>query len=444
MVPKIAMSTSTNFFESIGRPKFISAPMVEQSELAFRILVRRHGVDLAYTQMMHARNFMNDKKYRSECIDWVDYSSSSTTREVEARRLDKPLIAQFAGDDPSTVVKAAMYVHEQVTAVDLNLGCPQKIAKRGNYGAYLLPDKKKVISVLDAMVRNLKCPVTAKIRRLQSDSDTINLCKEIEAVGVQLITVHGRTVESSKQYTGPVDWDIIRKIKQSVSIPVIANGGISCRDDALRCLAETGVDGVMSSEALLENPKLFSEEGDVMFRENYIAAQLSTVREYVEILQSFKPPYPLLAVTRGHLFKMLYRFLEAPKNLDLRSQLAEGDFLNMIDVVDQVEHRVGHYKDIQKAESEGFLGTYTWYMRHRHEGTLNRVLIPRRQRGTGGRGIDNGVNVPDRKVQDSEEVKEQLSTLKQKLKAKRASAIQSVEKTKTMWEVSKKMTSEIL
>lgn len=133
-----------------------------------------------------------------------------------------------------------------------------------------------------------------------------------------MLTVHGRTVESSKQYTGPCDWEIITKIKETLAIPVIANGGISCREDALRCLRETGVDGVMSSEALLENPKLFDAEGDRMFRENYIPSQIATVKEYIDILKAHKTPQPLLAVTRSHLFKMLYRFIDAPKNRDLR------------------------------------------------------------------------------------------------------------------------------
>ena len=179
--------------------------MVEQSELAFRLLTRRHGADLAYTQMIHARNFMIDPKYRADCIDWIDYSSTSKEREEEAYRLDRPLIVQFAGDDPNTVVEAAKHVHHVATAVDLNLGCPQKIAKRGNYGAYLLQDQKRVCQVLSAMVKELDCPVTAKIRRLQTDEETIEMAQAIERTGVSLLTLHGRTVESSKLYTGIID-----------------------------------------------------------------------------------------------------------------------------------------------------------------------------------------------------------------------------------------------
>ena len=188
--------------DALHCPRFISAPMVEQSELAFRLLTRRHGADLAYTQMIHARNFMVDPKYRADCIDWIDYSSVSKEREEEAFRLDRPLIIQFAGDDPKTVVEAAKHVHHVATAVDLNLGCPQKIAKRGNYGAYLLNDQQRVHQVLSAMVKELDCPVTAKIRRLKTDEETIEMARAIEATGVSLLTLHGRTVESSKLYTG--------------------------------------------------------------------------------------------------------------------------------------------------------------------------------------------------------------------------------------------------
>jgi tRNA-dihydrouridine synthase len=232
---KTSLSMSTSFFESIGSPKFISAPMVDQSNLAWRLLVRQNGADLAFSQMMHARNFMSDKNYRSDCVDWDDYThSAGSSSSEESRKLDKPLIAQLAGDNPDVLVAAGKYIHHDVAAIDLNLGCPQKIAKKGNYGAYLLPEKGLIVKLLSAMVQGLDCPITAKIRCLGTDEMTIDLCQAIEKCGVSMITVHGRTVDSNKLFVGPVNWDVIRKVKNSVSIPVIANGGISCRSDALR------------------------------------------------------------------------------------------------------------------------------------------------------------------------------------------------------------------
>ena len=231
----LSLSMSGTFYESIGSPKFISAPMVDQSNLAWRLLVRENGADLAFSQMMHARNFMTDKNYRSDCVDWDDYTHSGGIQEAErAKKLDGPLIVQLAGDDPHVLVEAGKYLHHDVAAIDLNLGCPQKIAKKGNYGAYLLPDKALIVKLLSAMVQNLDCPITAKVRCLSTDKETLDLCKAIEDCGVSMITVHGRTVDSNKLFVTPANWDIIRQVKNSLSIPVIANGGIACRDDAIR------------------------------------------------------------------------------------------------------------------------------------------------------------------------------------------------------------------
>ena len=212
LMPARATVSSTistnNFFDSIGRPRFISAPMVDQSSLSWRLLVKRNGADLAFSQMMHARNFHRDRKYRTECIDWDNYThiSGSKYEEMAAQKLDSPLIVQFNGNDPNLLVAAGKIVHNDVAAIDFNLGCPQKIAKKGNYGAYLLPNKKLVLECLTAMVSELNCPITAKIRKLPNDEDTIDLAVAIEKCGVQMLTIHGRTASDSKLFTGPADW----------------------------------------------------------------------------------------------------------------------------------------------------------------------------------------------------------------------------------------------
>lgn len=106
----------------------------------------------------------------------------------------------------------------------------------------------------------LKVPVTVKIRILDTEEETLELVKRLEAAGAYILTVHGRTKEQKKDLVGASDWAMIKKIKQTLSIPVFANGGIFTFKDVERCLEETGCDGVMSSEALLENPALFCGE----------------------------------------------------------------------------------------------------------------------------------------------------------------------------------------
>ena len=421
-------SSSYDFYRSIGSPKFVSAPMVDQSELAWRLLVKRNGADLAFSQMMHARNFQTDPKYRRDCIDWRDYAhngwnGSVGTKGLDAEGLDKNLIVQLAGDDPDVLVKAGRWIQndKNVAAVDLNLGCPQKIAKRGHYGAYLLPEKELVTKLLSSLVKGLDIPVTCKIRRLKTDEETLELVQAIEKTGVSMLTIHGRTVESSKLFTGPVDWDIIKKVKGIVKIPVIANGGIESYSDALRCMEETGVDGVMSSEGLLENPKLFSEEGDRAFRENYIQAQFSTMDEYLAIVQSYPLPSPLYQVVRSHMFKILYRFIDARKNSDLRLTMAKGTFQEMISCFNEMKIRMetirsadGTY-DIELAVEKGLLGPTTWYWRHRDERASQRVLSTPRNALT----MKFGANTTKEVTQKE---------LKERLKEKMASRIAAASK----------------
>jgi hypothetical protein len=216
------------------------------------------------------------------------------------------------------------------------------------------------------MVNTLNIPVTAKIRRLSTDEETVDLVRRIEDVGVSMVTVHGRTVEQSKLFTGPCDWGVIKAVKEAVSIPVVANGGVQCRQDALDCLDFTGADMVMSSEALLENPKLFSVEGDIAFRETFVRAQLDTVREYLDTVRSYPLPSPLYQVVRSHLFKMLFRFMDAPSNRDLRTLLGTGDVHDMDYVLLELERRFdgvqGTPDEIPDLVSRGLLGPTMWYV----------------------------------------------------------------------------------
>lgn len=367
----LATVTREHFWQDLGAPKFISAPMVDQSNLAWRLLVRQNGVDVAFTQMVHSKNFVRDKTYRKNIADWIDYRASNGSLESEkwAESLDRPLIVQLAGDNPDFLAETAKAIEAHgVTAIDLNLGCPQNIAKRGHYGAYLLPERELIVKCLSSMVAATSIPITAKIRKLPDEEETLRLVQAIENCGVSMLTVHGRLVTQNKQFTGQVDWGIIRKIKQTVGIPVVANGGIETLEQAMNCLEETGANAVMSSEGLLQNPKLFSVEGDRLFRENILRSQLSSAKEYLRLLRLYPHPHPLETVVRGHLFKILFRLLSAPKNFDVRQTLATSSFEGMVKAVEDLDLRVKNIDyDMQYAIEHEMVAPLSanWYHRHR-------------------------------------------------------------------------------
>lgn len=332
------------------------APMVHQSELPFRVLCRRNGIDLAFTQMISAHTFVHSAKFRSRIIDWnLDVQS------------DRPLIVQLNGNSAKSLVAAGKLLAGAVDAVDLNLGCPQNIARRGNYGAYLLQNKELSLELLSEMVRHVPCPITAKIRIFEDDESTLQFCRDVEKCGVAMLTIHGRTINEKGHQVKQANWSIVEKVKAALDIPVVLNGNIGCRSDAINCLETIGVDGVMSSEALLENPKLFCPQGDEDFRTNYVYSQLRTVFEYISLLQQYLPFDSSVPVVKAHLFKMLFRFLQADNNHDLRDSLGRcNDIPAMIWIVKEIQSRVEPYKgNDTAAETAGFLVKKTWYNRNR-------------------------------------------------------------------------------
>ena len=151
------MSTDTrkaegyDFYKNVLKsPRYVVAPMVDMSELAWRLLCRQYGADLCYTPMFHSYNFSISSTYRKE--------NFQTCPE------DRPLIVQFCGNDPQTVLKAAKYVEHDCDGVDINLGCPQGIAKRGRYGAFLQDEWDLISRIVSLLNRELIVPVTCKIR----------------------------------------------------------------------------------------------------------------------------------------------------------------------------------------------------------------------------------------------------------------------------------------
>ena len=228
--------TSTNWWRRKfgSRPVRVLAPMVDQSELPFRSLCRAHGTDLCYTPMISAKQFVASEAYREVAFGVQD--------GVEA--YDRPLVVQFAGHDPATLLAAAKHVEHRCDAVDLNLGCPQKIARRGRYGSFLLDEPKLVSEIVSTLHSHLECPVVCKIRLLPNASETADFARMLVGCGASVIAVHGRTREQKGAAQGAADWSRIAAVKAAVgSTPVLANGGVFTADDVERCLEATGALG---------------------------------------------------------------------------------------------------------------------------------------------------------------------------------------------------------
>lgn len=235
---------------SAEHPVYALAPMVDQSDLPFRLLCRKYGSNLCFTPMIHAKLFATQTKYRHKF-------------NVKELPSDRPLIAQLCGSDANHVLETAQIIQDRVDGIDINCGCPQNIARRGHYGAFLLEDRERLISLVRQLVDTCSVPISVKVRLLpnaeqQPDVEaSLSLYKALVDAGASMLTIHARTRFQKSHATGSADWNVIRTAVSTLDVPILANGSIGTPADVKDCLAFTKAAGVMSSEAILEYPPLF-------------------------------------------------------------------------------------------------------------------------------------------------------------------------------------------
>ncbi|CCD24637.1 tRNA dihydrouridine synthase NDAI_0D03230 [Naumovozyma dairenensis CBS 421] len=326
-------------FEKIGCPTKIVAPMVDQSELAWRILSRRYGATLTYTPMLHAKLFATSEKYRKDM--WSEYDGDAD--------LDRPLVVQFCANDPEYLLKAAKLIENKCDAVDLNLGCPQGIARKGHYGSFLMEEWDLIHKLIKTLHDNLNVPVTAKIRVFPEREKTLEYAKMVLDAGAQFLTVHGRLREQKGQKTGLADWEIIKYLRDNLPSDTVffANGNVLYPEDISRCLTYMHCDGVMSAEGNLYNPGIFVNiPNDATCEELKKAFPRvdKITREYFEIVKKYQGSQASRIAMKSHFFKILRPFL--PNHVDIRTELAKLNAKSSFDVWE--ENVVKPVEDIVK------------------------------------------------------------------------------------------------
>ena len=307
----------------------VLAPMAGVCNSAFRRIIKEMGCGLVYAEMVSDKGLVYNSKKTKDMLYVSDY--------------ERPIAQQIFGSDVDTFVEAAKMVYEimKPDIIDINMGCPvPKVAVRAQAGSALLKNPAKIREIVSAVVKAVPIPVTVKIRS-GWDSNSINaveVAKICEEVGAKAICVHGRT--RSQGYSGKVDLDIIKKVKESVSIPVIGNGDVNSIESAINMFEYTDVDAIMIGRGALGNPWLikqlvtYFDTGIILDKPSYKEI-IDMCRKHLNYLLELKSEKISVLEMRSHIS---WYIKGLPKSTEIKKELFTiSDAKGIIDLLDRYQ-----------------------------------------------------------------------------------------------------------
>ncbi len=270
---------------------FILAPLAGYTDLPFRLLCRELGAGMVVSEMISCHGLV--------------YGQEKTLHMLASSSEEQPLSYQIFGSDPEIMAQAAAILKDYSPAfIDINMGCPVRKVTRKGAGSALMKDIGLAREIIEAVIASSTVPVTVKTRA-GIDSKTITavtFAAMAESAGAAAVTIHGRTW--AQAFSGRADWDIIKAVKENVTIPVIGNGDVSSYEEGVLRIHETGCDGIMIGRAALGNPWVFSRQG----RPDSLPMIIPVINRHLDLMEQYLDTRRVLAYIRNHISRYFTSF----------------------------------------------------------------------------------------------------------------------------------------